>query len=81
MLVRVDLEIVKYPPPVMGSSLDSLLISYFSLCLSDFPVVPSNSSSFLRIKFCTESKADSTVNVRNTMFIVLLPNMIKTVNR
>ena len=55
MLVRVDFDIWKNPPPVIGSSLDNLLISYFSFCLSDFSLVLSNLSSVLSNRFPTDS--------------------------
>ena len=76
MLVRVDLDIVKNPPPVIGSNLDNFLISYFSCCLSDFSLVLSNLSSVLLKRFCTDLNADSTVKVRPTRFSMLLPDYI-----
>ena len=75
MLVRVDLDIVKNPPPVIGSNLDNFLISYFSCCLSDFSLVLSNLSSALLEKSCIESKADSTVKVSALMFKINVPKI------
>ena len=73
ILVRVDLDIVKNPAPVIGWSRDNLLISNLSFSLSNFSFVLSSFSSFSLIRFCTESKADSTVRVRATRFKMLLP--------
>ena len=74
MLVKVDLDIVKNPPPVIGSSLDNFLISYFRFCLWDLSLVLSSFSSVLSSRFWTESQADSTVRVRATKANIWLPD-------
>ena len=68
MLVNVDLDIWKNPPPVIGSSLDNFLISYFSFFISDFSVVLNSLSSVLLKRSCTDLNADSTVKVSATRF-------------
>ena len=77
MLVRVDLEIVKNPPPVIGSSLDNFLISAFRFCLSDLSLVLWSLSSVLLKTSCTESNADSTVKVSVVMLIKNVPERKK----